>query len=127
MLMSFLWVGIPIASRTCVIRILFPACVACAALSGQADVQGASRLLDCVERPYAYVRFHAPEAGAAKAVDGDASVRHVLCDRRNGGALRALLASDPRPWYAVVNFLARSSRTTCGRSSSSASALGCMS
>ena len=59
--------------------------------------------------------------------DGDASVRHVLCDRRNGGALRALLASDPRPWYAVVNFLASSSRTTCGRSSSSASALGCMS
>ena len=29
-----------------------------------------------------------------------------LCDVRNIGALRALLASDPRPWYAVVDFLA---------------------
>ena len=38
--------------------------------------------------------------------DGNASVRHVLCDRRNGGALRALLASDVRPWHAVVDFLA---------------------
>ena len=38
--------------------------------------------------------------------DGDASVRHVLCDRRSGGALRALLASDVRPWHAVVDFLA---------------------
>ena len=38
--------------------------------------------------------------------DGNASVRHVLCDRRNGDALRALLASDTRHWYAVVDFLA---------------------
>ena len=38
--------------------------------------------------------------------DSNASVRHVLCDRRNGDALRALLASDTRHWYAVVDFLA---------------------
>ena len=37
---------------------------------------------------------------------GDASVATCSRDPANGGALRALLASDVRPWYAVVDFLA---------------------
>ena len=53
-------------------------------------MQGASRLLDCVERPYAYVRFDAPGPGAAKAVDSDASVRNLL----SNPSLDALFQSD---------------------------------
>jgi len=61
-------------------RLALAILVASAGLCGQTDVQGAPQLLDCVERPYAYISLDAspPRGKAAKNQPDHTSVRKLL-------------------------------------------------